>query len=44
VLIAANIDGLLARIGIGSSEGTVRGSPDAVPPGTSPGATCTGMP
>src|SRR4249919_1831283 len=39
VLIAANIDGLLARIGIGSSEGTTRTSPDAVPPGTSPGAT-----
>ena len=39
VLIAANVDGLLARIGIGSSDGTVRTSPDAVPPGTSPGAT-----
>ena len=33
VLIAANIDGLLARIGIGSTEGTVRTDPTAVPPG-----------
>jgi hypothetical protein len=39
VLIAANVDGLLARIGIGSSDGTVRTSPDAVPPGATPGAT-----
>jgi hypothetical protein len=39
VLIAANIDGLLARIGIGSTEGTVRTDPSAVPPGASPGAT-----
>ena len=39
VLIAANIDGLLARAGIGSTEGTVRTEPDAVPPGTTPGAT-----
>src|SRR5690349_8003699 len=39
VLIAANIDGLLARIGIGSTEGTVRTSPDAVPPGAAPGST-----
>ena len=39
VLIAANVDGLLARIGIGSSDGTVRSSPDAVPPGAAPGAT-----
>ena len=39
VLIAANIDGLLARVGIGSTEGTVRTSPDAVPPGAAPGAT-----
>jgi hypothetical protein len=39
VLIAANIDGLLARIGIGSTEGTVRSDPGAVPPGTTPGAT-----
>src|SRR6476661_4491993 len=39
VLIAANIDGLLARVGIGSTEGTVRTSPEAVPPGATPGAT-----
>jgi hypothetical protein len=39
VLIAANVDGLLARIGIGTSEGTVRTSPNAVPPGAAPGAT-----
>ncbi len=39
VLIAANIDGLMARIGIGDTDGTVRASPDAVPPGTAPGAT-----
>ena len=39
VLIAVNVDGLLARIGIGSTEGTVRTSPDAVPPGSVPGAT-----
>jgi hypothetical protein len=39
VLIAANIDGLLARVGIGSTEGTLRAAPDAVPPGAAPGAT-----
>jgi hypothetical protein len=39
VLIAANVDGLLARIGIGSTEGTVRSDPGAVPPGALPGAT-----
>jgi hypothetical protein len=39
ILIATNIDGLLARIGIGSTEGTVRTSPDAVPAGAAPGAT-----
>src|SRR3982751_2382759 len=39
VLIAANIDGLLARIGIGSTEGTYRTAPEAVPPGAAPGAT-----
>src|SRR6476469_7658119 len=39
VLVAANIDGLLARIGVGSTEGTVRTSPKAVPPGAAPGAT-----
>jgi hypothetical protein len=39
VLIAANVDGLLARIGIGSTEGTVRTSPESVPTGAAPGAT-----
>jgi hypothetical protein len=39
VLVAANVDGLMARIGIGDTDGTVRSSPDAVPPGTAPGAT-----
>jgi len=39
VLIAANVDGLLARVGIVSTEGTVRASPDSVPPGAAPGAT-----
>ena len=39
VLIAANIDGLLARVGIGSTEGTVRTAPEAVPPGAAPGMT-----
>jgi hypothetical protein len=39
VLIAANVDGLLARIGIGSTEGTVRTSPESVPPGAAPGST-----
>jgi hypothetical protein len=39
VLIAANIDGLLARIGIGSTEGTLRTAPEAVPPGAAPAAT-----
>jgi hypothetical protein len=39
VLIAANVDGLLARIGIGSTEGTVQPAPEAVPPGAAPGAT-----
>ena len=39
VLIAANIDGLLARAGIGSTEGTVRTDPSAVPPGTAPAMT-----
>src|SRR3954449_2831084 len=38
VLIAANIDGLLARLGIGSTEGTTRTDPAAVPPGAAPGA------
>ena len=39
VLIAVNVDGLLARVGIGSTEGTVRTDSKAVPPGTAPGAT-----
>lgn len=39
VLIAANVDGLLARVGIGSTEGTVRTDPAAVPAGAAPGAT-----
>jgi len=39
VLIAANVDGLLARIGIGSTEGTVRTAPEAVPPGAAPAST-----
>ena len=39
VLVAANIDGLLARVGIGSTEGTVRTDPAAVPPGAAPGTT-----
>ena len=39
VLTAANVDGLMARIGIGTTEGTVRTSPNAVPPGTAPGST-----
>jgi len=39
VLIAANVDGLLARVGIGSTEGTVRTTPEAVPPGAAPGST-----
>jgi mechanosensitive ion channel-like protein len=39
VLIAANVDALLARIGIGDTAGTVRTSPDAVPPGAAPGMT-----
>ena len=39
VFTAANIDGLLARVGIGSSEGTLRTDPAAVPPGAARGAT-----
>jgi hypothetical protein len=39
VLIAANVDGLLARIGIGETAGTARTDPEAVPPGAAPGAT-----
>ena len=39
VLVAANVDGLLARVGIGSTEGTLRTDPAAVPPGAGPAAT-----
>jgi hypothetical protein len=39
MLIAINVDGLMARLGIGDTEGTVRTPPDAVPPGAAPGAT-----
>jgi Conserved TM helix len=39
VLVAANVDGLLARVGIGSTEGTVRTDPTAVPPGAAPPTT-----
>src|SRR5690348_6405183 len=39
VLIAANIDGLLGRIGIGSTEGALRTPPAAVRPGAAPAAT-----
>ena len=38
-LTAVNVDGLLARIGIGDTAGTVRTDPASVPPGTTPGAT-----
>ena len=38
-LIVVNVDGLLARAGIGDNAGTVRTDPAAVPPGTIPGAT-----
>jgi hypothetical protein len=43
VLVAANVDGLMARIGIGSTEGTVRTDPGSVPPGAAPGATRTSL-
>lgn len=36
---AANVDGLLARAGIGSTQGTTRVDPASVPPGAAPGAT-----
>ena len=39
VLIAANVDGLLARIGIGDDRRHGAHRPDAVPPGATPGAT-----
>jgi hypothetical protein len=38
-LTAVNVDGLLARIGVGDTAGTVRSDPQAVPPGAAPGAT-----
>jgi hypothetical protein len=38
-LTAMNVDGLMARIGIGETEGTVRTPADSVPPGATPGAT-----
>lgn len=38
-LTAANVDGLLAQVGIGETSDTVRTDPGAVPPGTTPGAT-----
>jgi hypothetical protein len=38
-LTAVNVDGLLARIGVGETAGTVRTAPDEVPPGAVPGAT-----
>jgi hypothetical protein len=39
VLVAANVDGFMASIGVGDTEGTVRTPTDAVPPGAAPGAT-----
>src|SRR4249919_2690200 len=39
VLISTNVDGLMARIGIGDTAGTVPTPADAVPPGAAPGAT-----
>ncbi len=38
-LTAVNVDGFLARIGVGETAGTVRTAPENVPPGTTPGAT-----
>jgi hypothetical protein len=38
LLTAANVDGWLARAGLGDHPSTVRTSPDAVPPGSTPGA------
>jgi hypothetical protein len=43
VLTAVNVDALLARVGIGSTEGTVRTPPESVPPGAAPGATRTSI-
>jgi hypothetical protein len=39
LLTAMNVDGWLARIGLGDHPPTVRQSPDAVPPGAAPAAT-----
>jgi hypothetical protein len=39
VLTAANIDGFMARAGLGDHPPTVRQDPAAVPPGAAPGAT-----
>jgi hypothetical protein len=39
VLIATNVDGLMAKIGIGETVGTRRTDPAEVPPGAAPGAT-----
>lgn len=38
-LTAVNVDGFLARIGVGETAGTVRTAPDEVPPGTTAGST-----
>jgi len=43
VLVATNIDGVMARIGVGDTEGTVRTDPSAVPTGAAPGATRTSL-
>lgn len=39
LLTAANIDGVMARAGLGEHSSTVRTDPSAVPPGAAPGAT-----
>ena len=39
VLVAANVDGFVARIGFGDAAGAVRTDPKSVPPGAAPGAT-----
>lgn len=39
LLTAANIDGFMARAGLGDHSQTVRTDPSAVPPGAAPGAT-----
>lgn len=38
LLSAANVDGWMARAGLGDHPSTVRTSPEAVPPGATPGA------